>query len=342
MSGTSVDGVDCAIVDFANNQVIATKYQQYSAEFKTIIRTINNNISLQKIATIDNKIATIFANTIIDLLKIENINTKQIIAIGSHGHTIYHHGRKYSWQIGDANIIAKKTNITVVSDFRRADIALGGEGAPLTPKYHAYLLKNNDGIIINLGGIANITKIKNNKIIGFDSGPANTLIDNYMFEHTGITFDKNGDFAKSGIIINELLQKLLADKYFAITDIKSTGVEYFNLTWLNKFLKNKYKKQDIIRTLVELTALTISYHINNDVYLCGGGVHNLFLVERLKILNKKYKILTTNDLGVNVDFVEAVAFAYFAKLRLENKTANIPSVTGATNTTTLGAIYNSE
>jgi anhydro-N-acetylmuramic acid kinase len=354
MSGTSLDGVDCVIYDFENSKLIASSFTNYDKKLKQEIKNLFGKTTLESIAKMDIKLATIYADCVNNLLDKENINPKQIIAIGNHGQTIYHAPKKYSWQLGNNALLSQKTNITVIGDFRTKDILAGGQGAPLTPKYHQYLLGsdgsdgNNDGTIVNLGGIANITQIQNDNILGFDTGPANTLIDNYMFKIKGISFDRDGLFARSGLIIDNLLKKMLADDYFQKPPPKSTGVEYFNLDWLGNFLKDDENlqdksPQDIIRTLTEFTALTISQHLTTGkVYFCGGGVFNTFLMERLQYLNPHCEILTTNDLenkAIHPNFVEAVAFAYFAKLHIENKTGNLPSVSGAKKEVILGTKY---
>lgn len=338
MSGTSLDGVDLALFDFDKNKLIGTKYVAYKPKLRQKIQQLTANIILKNIVDVEIELSNLYVQIVNDFLCENKIDKSTISAIGCHGQTIYHCGGVYSWQLAKADIIAQKTGIKTVVDFRSSDIASGGEGAPLTPKYHQYLL-NGDGIVVNLGGIANITLIKNNRVTGFDSGPANTLMDNYIFRKQSLAYDNNGVFAKTGVVLDELLKKLLQDDYFAKKPPKSTGVEYFNLQWLDKFIKTE-NPNDIMRTLLELSAITISkFLVNGKVYFCGGGTKNQFLMQRIKQLNFDCQILTTDSLGVDVDFVEAVAFAYFAKLRLENKTANITDVTGANKEVVLGTIY---
>jgi anhydro-N-acetylmuramic acid kinase len=343
MSGTSLDGVDGVIVDRQCQKVIAQTYQPYSEKIKQDLRqlTQSGETSLAGLADIDIQVAQAFSNTALGLLSESGISGSQIVAIGSHGQTIYHQGGHYSMQIAHGAIIAEKSGITTVADFRMQDVAAGGQGAPLTPMYHQYLLNNRQGVVINLGGIANITQLTGNSISGFDIGPANTLLDTWISYHKALDYDRDGLWSRSGVIDQNLLDKLLADNYFKQQAPKSTGPEYFNLKWLASFLTGNEKPEDVQRTLVELTAISISNHIpdNAKVYLCGGGVHNTFLMERLIYLNVESDIVTTNELGVHADYVEAAAFAYFAKRTLAQQPSNLTTVTNAKQSRILGAIY---
>jgi anhydro-N-acetylmuramic acid kinase len=345
MSGTSLDGVDCVIYDFTTSTLIASSFTPYSKELRHNIQALCGNTTLKDIATIDIALAELYADCVNTILHTNNTDASQIIAIGNHGQTIYHAPQQYSWQLGNNTLLATLTGITVIGDFRTADIFAGGQGAPLTPKYHEYLLTRLNlvkGIVVNLGGIANITSIDEGGIIGFDSGPANTLIDNYMLKTKGLEFDRDGLFARSGFILEDILEQMLADEYFSQALPKSTGVEYFNLAWLDNFLGGYERPQDVVRTLTELTALSITNAINttHTIYVCGGGALNTFLMERIEVLSG-CEVLTTNELGMHPNFIEAVAFAYFAKLHIENKTANVPSVTGANKETILGTKFRS-
>jgi len=244
-------------------------------------------------------------------------------------------------QIGHGAFIAEQTGVTTVADFRMQDVAAGGQGAPLTPMYHRLLLNGKSALVVNLGGIANISQISNDMVSGFDTGPANTLLDNWIKQHKALDYDRDGLWSRSGLIDKTLLEKLLSDEYFQLCTPKSTGPEYFNLEWLTGYLTGNEAPEDVQRTLVELTAMSISQYISDksDVYLCGGGVHNVFLLERLRYLNPNSVIMLTNELGVHVDYVEAAAFAYFAKRTLAQQPSNIVEVTGAKQTRILGAIY---
>jgi len=343
MSGTSLDGVDGVVVDSVNQKIAGQAYLPYSEALKSSLRqlTQSGQTSLENLAEIDIQVADVFSNTVLLLLSNAGLESDEIVAIGSHGQTVYHQGGKYSMQIAHGALIAQKTNITTVADFRMQDVAAGGQGAPLTPLYHLHLLNGKPGMVINLGGIANLTQLSGESVIGFDTGPANTLLDNWIKQHKSLDYDRDGLWARSGFVIQALLDKILADAYFQKDIPKSTGPECFNLAWLNKLLTGDEAAKDVQRTLLELTALSISHFIkpNTDVYLCGGGVHNAFLVERLKYLNPSSRIMNTSDLGVHVDYVEAAAFAFFAQRTLAGKTSSLTEVTGAKQTRILGAIY---
>jgi anhydro-N-acetylmuramic acid kinase len=243
-------------------------------------------------------------------------------------------------QIGQGALIAEQNRITTVADFRMTDIALGGQGAPLTPKYHQYLLQGSSGVVINLGGIANISLINNQKVIGFDTGPANTLLDNWIKKHKNQNYDRDGLWARTGIVDEELLNRLLADDYFCLSHPKSTGTEYFNLEWLDSLIAHQ-RPEDVQRTLVELTSRSISTHIptGSPVFLCGGGVHNLFLSECLAYQNPKSCFDTTLALGIHPDYVEAAAFAYFAQQTLNKKSLDMTQITGASKACMMGAVH---
>ncbi|CAC9436987.1 Anhydro-N-acetylmuramic acid kinase [Bathymodiolus heckerae thiotrophic gill symbiont] len=343
MSGTSMDGVDGVVLDKDCQKIITSICLPYSASLKTHLQRLSQSgkSTLEHLAQVDIEVAQLFAKTANQLIKQARLDKKDICAIGSHGQTIYHQGGVYSMQIGHGAFIAEQTGITTVADFRLQDIAAGGQGAPLTPLYHQHMLDKKDGVIINLGGIANITTVKNNKVFGFDTGPANTLLDVWIKQEKNLDYDKDGVWAQSGVVNKTLLNILLEDAYFQAPAPKSTGPEYFNLGWLGQRLPADYQAQDIARTLLELSAVSISQHIPTDaiVYLCGGGAHNFLLVERLKTLNPQSAITTTSDLGIDPDFVEAAAFAFFAKQTLEGKPSNLPLVTGACGTRILGGIY---
>lgn len=343
MSGTSLDGVDGVIVDGKAQKVIGQNYLPYSEQLKDSLRqlTQSGQTSLKNLAEIDIQVAEVFTDTALLLLSNAKLSSDQIIAIGSHGQTIYHQGGRYSMQIAHGALIAEKTNITTVADFRMQDVAAGGQGAPLTPIYHQHMLNGKLGVVVNLGGIANITQIATDQVIGFDTGPANTLLDNWTQRIKSQDYDRDGLWARSGLVDQNLLNQLLADDYFQQQAPKSTGPEYFNIDWLSEYLSGNEPPEDVQRTLVELTAISISAHIPTgvNVYLCGGGVHNAFLVERLAYLNPNSQIETTNELGIHADYVEAAAFAFFAKCTLAGKTSNLPAVTGAKQSRILGAIY---
>ncbi len=343
MSGTSLDGVDAVVIDTTATQLLAQTYLPYPKTLKQQLQVLTQSgkTHLKDLAGIDAQVAHFFADAVDALLERTNILAADIEVIGSHGQTIFHQGGEYSMQIGHGAIIAERSGIAVVSDFRMNDIAAGGQGAPLTPMYHQHLLQGKEGVVVNLGGIANLTQVSKGVVIGFDTGPANTLLDNWIKKSKQLDYDRDGVWARAGLVDERLLSALLADAYFKKPAPKSTGPEYFNLAWLATHLTGNESATDVQRTLVELTAMSISQQIAQgaDVYLCGGGVHNLFLAERLACLNPRSEVSTTNDLGMPVDYVEAAAFGFFAQQTLKGKTSSLPLVTGAKGARILGAIY---
>jgi anhydro-N-acetylmuramic acid kinase len=325
MSGTSLDGLDCVIVD-ENIKLKKYTFLEYPKKLKDKLKKIikSQQTSLSDFADLNIELSNLYADVINKLLAKSQLTKNDIIAIGSHGQTIYHRPKNYSLQIAHPSILAEKTQIDVVADFRMNDIAVGGEGAPLTPIFHQFILNGKNANVINLGGITNITTIKENSIIGFDIGPANTLLDNWIKKHKNLDYDRDGLWSRSGFVDEILLKKLLNDAYFQKSQPKSTGVEYFNLSWLDNFLTGNENSQDVQRTLLELTAQTIADNINNNlaIYFCGGGVHNNFLIERVEYLCPNNEVSTTYDLGVNPDYLEAMAFAYFARETINKRPMN--------------------
>lgn len=295
-----------------------------------------------------------FAKAAQEVLKEANLQPSQIRAIGSHGQTIRHRpDSKYpfSTQIGNSSLIAEITGIATVSDFRARDIAAGGQGAPLVPAFHRWLFYSatRSRAVINIGGIANVTHIPTTGIVtGFDTGPGNTLLDQWILRHKNKNYDQNGSWARDGVISKPLLTKLLQDPYFARPHPKSTGFEYFNMAWLEHGLSElptDIAPQDVQATLVELTAISIVEGIRDvsakidEIIVCGGGSHNTAIMDALRRHANHSVVDTTGALGLNPDWVEACAFAWLAHCRLENIPGNIPSVTGAKHTTILGGIY---
>jgi len=356
MSGTSMDGIDAALVSFENNktQLLGTTSIDIPEKIKSTLAFLasGKNIHLKLLGETDTQMGHLFADAVLDLLQKTAVNSEAIIAVGSHGQTIYHHPNSehpFTLQIGDPNIIAARTNITTVADFRRRDIALGGQGAPLVPAFHDYLFhdRTSDQAVINIGGIANITYLpadKSKPIIGFDTGPGNTLLDLWHEKHLEKPVDLNGEWARSGKTNHELLNILLADLYFKKPYPKSTGREYFNLDWLEKNLRSLAKNispEDIQATLTELTAKTIADAIppTHTPTICGGGAFNTYLMERLQANCPDAKVQSTQAIGIDPQWIEAMAFAWLAKQTIDKKPGNCPSVTGAQKETILGGIY---
>ena len=353
-----MDAIDVALVDINDNnhcQLIAQHNhpipEQLKQKLSSLIHPGENELA--RMMECDVELGKIFAEATNELLEQNNIEASQITAIGSHGQTLRHYPDNASTlQIGDANIIAQLTGITTIADFRRRDMAAGGQGAPLVPAFHkmAFSHYESDQVVLNIGGIANITLIpadKTNSVSGYDTGPGNCLMDEVALQHLKLPYDRDGEWGASGHVHPGLLERMLNDPYFAKAAPKSTGREFFNLNWLNEILKSfpNLAAQDIQATLRELTAQTICDAISNTmptakrVLVCGGGVHNSSLMKRLGELLVEQHVVSTAEENIDPDWVEAMAFAWLAKQTLENKTGNLPEVTGAQQSVILGAIY---
>lgn len=357
MSGTSADGIDAVLVDFNDKlpKLIATHYTPYSPALRQKILALcrPGNNEIHRLGELDIELAHAFAESVLTLLQQAGVDNNHIKAIGSHGQTIRHSPdplQRFSLQIGDPNTIAARTGITTVADFRRKDIALGGQGAPLVPAFHHYLFadKKMNRAIVNIGGIANITLLipQQQSIIGFDTGPGNGLLDEWIHQHQQKAHDAGGSWAASGKINQPLLNSMLADNYFHLSPPKSTGREYFNTKWLHQHLSNlTVSNTDVQTTLTELTAATIinaiSLHMpQGEIYVCGGGAHNTYLLDRLQFLaTTQFKVMTTEKLGIHPDWVEAIAFAWLASQTVNQRAGNLPSVTGARQAAILGGLY---
>jgi len=358
MSGTSLDGVDLAIVDFSNHppELIHCCTRPYEASLQQRLRqlTRSETNTIDNLCRLDIEVARYYAEVINQTLKSSNIKADSIRAIGNHGQTIRHSpviDPTYTLQIGDPNTLAALTGITTVADFRRRDMALGGQGAPLAPAFHQFLFHSsqNNRAIINIGGIANITYLPadpEQDVIGFDTGPGNTFLDYWIHHRQKIRFDHNGDWAASGQVIDELLQAMLAgEDYFRQRPAKSTGTEYFSPAWLGRYLGKDYPAADVQATLTELTATTIVTGLRQlpeeveNCFVCGGGAHNLHLMQKLQQKLQPCKVSSTTELGMNPDYVEAVAFAWLARQTLHHRPGNLPSVTLASTPAILGGIF---
>ncbi|MDI1298270.1 anhydro-N-acetylmuramic acid kinase [Methylotenera sp.] len=355
MSGTSLDGVDVALVEFQSTvqpNVLQTHFLAYPPELRTQVLALQHPTEneLEATALLANTLATLYADAVNQLLTIATLSSDRISAIGCHGQTIRHRPELgFTLQIGNPALLAELTGITVVADFRSRDIAAGGQGAPLVPAFHQAIFAHPqlNRAIINIGGIANITYLASNSdLIGFDSGPGNMLLDAWIKQHKNLNYDANGAWASTGKLIAPLLSDMLAEPYLALTPPKSTGRDLFNDAWLAEHLVDKhYSPEDVAFTLVSFTAHTIHHALLqhcrdvDEVYICGGGAHNALLIQQLQSLLGEIKIETTNALGIGVDWVEAIAFAWLAKLCLNQQTASLPKVTGAKGARILGAIY---
>jgi len=342
ISGTSCDGVDAVITSDLKNATHSF-YLPYPDSLKIKLNQLitEKQFSLPLFADLDKEISLIFSQAAKTLLDQAGVSQKDVLAIGSHGQTIYHEGGSYSLQLGNGALISENTGIKVITDFRMTNIAVQGEGAPLTPIYHKFILGEKEGAVVNLGGIANITLIKNDHVIGYDSGPANTLLDNWMSSKKSKNYDQNGDFSRSGKVLKVLLEKMLSDPYFKKAPPKSSGREYFNLAWLEGMLDGGELDEDVAATIVELTALSIANEIPKDtnLYLCGGGCHNKFLLERITENAKSSDVKTIDKLGYDVDNLEAMCFAFLAHKNINKEASDIKKFTGARHNRILGAIY---
>lgn len=362
MSGTSVDAVDCALVSCQDGKIepLATHEHAIPSNIKDKVAELCHSgpDEIERMGILDRELGLLFAEATMQLLDTTKTKAEQITAIGSHGQTIRHRppsatqaaANSFSLQIGDPNTIAEQTGITTVADFRRRDVAAGGEGAPLAPAFHAAAFSKTgvNRAIVNIGGIANVTFLEGNALLsGFDTGPGNTLLDQWISKHRGEPFDKDGQWAATGQSSPALLERLLSHEYFRKRGPRSTGREEFNLSWLESCLgtEKDLATSDIQATLVELTATTIASAIQGDacdiseVYLCGGGCQNAYLMQRLGAQLAPATIATTSAIGTDPDWVEAVTFAWLASRTVENLAGNCPAVTGARGPRVLGAIY---
>lgn len=373
MSGTSSNSIDAALIELQHSSVkLLAHHSEPLLESKRqlIINLFTSGSNeIQKLGMLDTYLGNAFAEASIKVLSKSPLTPAHIRAIGSHGQTIRHQPvgkHPFTLQIGDPNIIAAQTGITTIADFRRRDLALGGQGAPLAPGFHAFLLSQypNACWVLNIGGIANLTykparrfsskqtqsALDSKPLIGFDTGPGNCLLDAWCYLHTEQPYDDGGQWAAEGRYDPRLLKLFLSDPYFSRNSPKSTGREYFNLIWLQKKLAHFNKKinpVDVQATLLELTACSISQAAQNysycdqaiDLFVCGGGYYNSTLMKRLASLCRNLNIESTEVLGIAPEWVEAAAFAWLAHQTLENQAGNVPSVTGADRASLLGAIY---
>lgn len=357
ISGTSADGIDAALVRFEQDkpQLVDALTHAWPEALRTQILRVaqdEEKLDLDAYGRLDTAVGQTFAHAVRALLAQSGTVASSVRALGSHGQTIRHRPfgeHPFTLQIGNASVIAEHSGIDVVADFRSADVAAGGQGAPLLPAVHAMLLRapGRTRVVLNLGGIANITVLSaNDRVLGFDTGPANGLMDAWCLRHRGEAFDRDGAFAASGRVNDALLATLLSDPYFALPPPKSTGREHFHLGWLDARLHaSSVSPADVQATLLELTARSIAHaidtHANDaaDVLLCGGGVHNRVLVRRLQALLHPRELRSTAAHGVDPDYLEATAFAWLARQRLLGLPGNLPAVTGAKGVRVLGAVY---
>ena len=355
MSGTSLDGVDAALVDFSSEapHTLATRYAPFDPSLRAELSALQSSgpDELQRSALASIGLAGAYASAVDALLGEARMDAASVEAIGVHGQTVRHRPELgFTVQLNNPALLAELSGITVIADFRSRDIAAGGQGAPLVPAFHhaVFGAPDRDRIVVNVGGIANVSHLPaGGGVTGFDTGPGNALMDLWINRNRSLAYDASGDWAASGTVIPELLARFLAEPYFLRTPPKSTGRDLFHAGWLDAHLTGRDKAEDVQATLCALTARTITNAIadfaesNRPVegFICGGGAHNAFLAKMLSEYAPQYAWRPTDNLGVPADWVEAVAFAWLAYQLMERKPANSPLVTGAKGPRLLGAIY---
>ncbi|MBA2655911.1 MAG: anhydro-N-acetylmuramic acid kinase [Tatlockia sp.] len=352
MSGTSMDGIDAALIDLSSNLFIVGLTRPYSKQAKHYLNEVLNgeSIGLKHYCQLNTLLGQEFAQAAIELLAKTQIAASSIRAIGSHGQTLCHDAEAeipYTLQLGCAHTIAELTGITVVADFRTRDLVVGGQGAPFAPIFHQALFKEQPYplAIVNIGGIANVTFLNETDVKGYDLGPGNCLMDAWISKNLGHDYDENGAWAVSGTVIKPLLEQLLAEPFFQRKAPKSIGKEFFSLDWLEQFLQKDYSPVDVQATLLRLTAQTIAQDIQKELktidqlLICGGGAHNAKLLKTLAELLPEIKVQSTAEVNIDPDFVEALMFAWFAEKTLDRISLDLSLITGAKKATILGAVY---
>jgi anhydro-N-acetylmuramic acid kinase len=362
MSGTSCDAIDAALVRIEGSEttLIATHEHPIPSAVRDQVRALSHpgDNEIECLGCLDQTLAELFADASLQLLSAAGCHPGEVAAIGSHGQTVRHRppsapaasGIAFTLQIGDPNTIAERTGITTVADFRRRDIACGGEGAPLAPAFHgtAFGAPGVNRAIVNIGGIANVSILQGRQTVaGFDTGPGNTLLDAWIHRHRDEPCDHGGRWAATGEVHGPLLDEFLAHPYLQLRGPRSTGKEAFNLAWLDGVLKahGEVPAADVQATLVAFTARSITAAISatepaiEEVFVCGGGSHNHTLMEALRQQLAALPVHTTAALGVDPDWVEAAAFAWLASRTLAGEPGNVPAVTGASRECVLGAIF---
>jgi len=351
MSGTSLDGVDVVLANIdATHCAIRAHYSMpfpcaLKEELHALCSPGSNEI--WRLGVIESKLASLYANAVNTLLLNQRLTSKDIVAIGCHGQTLRHHpDQGFSLQANNPAALAVHTGIPVVADFRRGDIALGGQGAPLVPNFHLYQFAQTqqNKAIINLGGIANVSVLQGEQLVcGFDTGPANLLLDSWCQLHTGNPYDNRGEWARSGNCLTTLLDQLLNDHYFSLPAPKSTGREYFHLAWLKQHLTGAEAAEDVQNTLTHLTAKTVAESLKNyavtEVVACGGGAYNTFTLELLAHYLPEVTVHTSESYQLAPEHIEAAAFAWLAWARMHNLTGNATQATGASRPLVLGGLY---
>ncbi|TCT21585.1 anhydro-N-acetylmuramic acid kinase [Thermomonas haemolytica] len=360
ISGTSADGIDAALVRFhgdgphARPELLHGRTHGWDAALRARLVALGQQaqaLTLDAVGELDVRIGRAFADAANASIAAAGIDRTAIAAIGSHGQTLRHRPQgeaPFTLQLGDAHVIAERCGLPVVADFRRRDVAAGGHGAPLVPAFHAAVLHaaDEDRAVLNLGGIANLTLLPaHGDVRGFDTGPANGLMDAWCLRHTGQPFDAGGRFAAQGRVDPALLARLLAEPWFALAPPKSTGRDQFHLDWVEAALAGGESPADVQATLLALTVRTVADALHatqpatSRVIVCGGGVHNPLLMAALADAMPAATIESSALHGLDPDFVEAMAFAWLAREHLAGRPGNLPAVTGAAGPRVLGALY---
>jgi anhydro-N-acetylmuramic acid kinase len=350
MSGTSLDGVDvvlCPVGPDGIELAASLSYPFDDALKADILRVIGGTTTLPEVGGIDHRLGRLFADAVQALINEYDLDTGRIEAVGLHGQTLWHQPEgdvPFTMQLGDPNIVAARSGIKTVADFRRKDMAFGGQGAPFAPAFHRFLFEKLDGttLVANIGGMANITVI-GDPLLGFDTGPGNVLMDGWCQEKFGVPFDREGAIAQRGEVDEAVLEAMLSDAYFARPAPKSTGREYFNAEWMGRFVNAGIRNDALLATLAELTARSIAdaarAYAPKRLLLCGGGAKNVYLRGRIASMLEGVEVVRTDEYGVSGDWMEAMAFAWLACKRLNEEAVELKSVTGASQNTILGGIY---
>lgn len=371
MTGTSLDGIEVALIGFERDaqgleqglpRLLSHHHEAYPARLREEVLSISQGqrFTMQQWGSVQIQVARFYVQAVQALLRQAQVSADQIIAVGAHGQTVHHQpidplGRsgaaavRFTLQLGEPNTMAVALGIPVVTDFRNRDMALGGQGAPLACSFHDIVFRSPDRtrVVLNLGGIANVTVLQPGRdAVGYDTGPANILLDHWSMQCRGLAYDANGDWAATGAVINDLLRAMLAEPYFKQRLPKSTGRELFNADWLRRHLQRHAtaKAQDVQRTLLELTAQTVADQVLaqgpvGEVLVCGGGSRNSLLLERLAALCPGWRVSSTDSVGIAAEAVEAAAFAVFAQRTFRGQAVSVPSVTGASRSCILGNVF---
>jgi anhydro-N-acetylmuramic acid kinase len=353
MSGTSLDGVDAALVDFSAppGRLVASLFVPYPEDLRAEVLALNaaGPDELERAAIVANRLAELYARAAADLLAHAGAGREAIVAVGCHGQTVRHRpDRGFTVQLVNAALLAERSGLPVVADFRSRDVAAGGQGAPLVPAYHAacFAAPGTHRVIANIGGIANVTDLMPGAPVrGFDTGPGNVLIDAWAARHLGAPYDEDGRWAASGRVVEALLAALLAAPFFDRPPPKSTGRDDFNAAWLDRFAGAAHRPEDVQATLTALTASSIAHAVErfcdgaDELLVCGGGAHNGRLMSELAQRLPAVRVSTTQATDVDPDWVEAMAFAWLARQAVRGETGSLPEVTGARGARVLGAIY---